>query len=86
MLCGGDDGFTLLAYFSCESCGHADFAEPFAGEDVVSLVEDEDVLQLFARGIAVLAQEQHGVEEEKTEEALLVVAKSVELKDHAPNE
>jgi hypothetical protein len=44
------------------------------------------VLQFFASRGAVLAQEQHRVQEEEAEEAFLVVAKAVEFKDDTPNE
>src|ERR1043166_5371617 len=54
LLCCGDDRFAELAYLACEARRDADFSGSLAWEDVVSFVEDEDVLELLAWRAAVL--------------------------------
>src|SRR6185369_9709054 len=76
----GDDRFTVLAHFAGESCRHAHLAGPLTGEHIVAFIKDQDVLELLARRTRVLAQQQHGLQEEEAKEALLVVPESLQLK------
>lgn len=61
--------------------GHAYFAESFSWEDVVCFVEDDEVLEVFSWDGRVLAQQKDRLEEEQTEESLLVLAKPMQLED-----
>ena len=77
LLCCGDDRLAELAHLASESRRHADFTGSLAGEDVVAFIEDEDVLQRFARRIRVLPEQQNRLEEEEAEEALLILTEAL---------